>query len=194
MKRVLVIDNYDSFVFNLARVFSEQGAVPEVVRNDEIRADEITRENFDALVISPGPCGPNEAGVSCAAIQKAEGHMPILGVCLGHQCIGQVYGLDVEPSGLPVHGQETAIFHDSSGLFKGLPSPFPAARYHALTVRHPGDAHPLEMVAETDSGQVMGLTHRALPIFGVQFHPESILTPHGGLMISSFLNYISPKE
>jgi anthranilate synthase/aminodeoxychorismate synthase-like glutamine amidotransferase len=187
MKKLLLIDNYDSFVFNLARALVEAGAKVEVVRNDALSVHEITPANFSALIISPGPCGPLQAGVSCPAIVQASKTMPILGVCLGHQCIAEVYGLKVAPSGEPVHGMASEIFHSEGSLCNGIPNPFPAGRYHALTVERPSPDHVLRAVAETANGQVMALEHKTLPIYGVQFHPESILTPHGEKLLASFI-------
>jgi anthranilate synthase/aminodeoxychorismate synthase-like glutamine amidotransferase len=183
--RVFLIDNYDSFTYNLAQELGELGAQVEVARNDAFRVDDV---DADGIVISPGPGTPDDAGLSNDVIRAFAGRTPILGVCLGHQCIGQVYGGRVVRAPELVHGKTSAIEHDDVGVFKGLPQAFPATRYHSLVVdaaTFPDDA--LEVTARTAQGLVMGLRHRTLPIEGVQFHPESILTTAGMDLLGNFL-------
>jgi anthranilate synthase/aminodeoxychorismate synthase-like glutamine amidotransferase len=177
--RVLVIDNYDSFVYNLVQALEPLGARCEVKRNDQIDLDGIALLEPAGIVISPGPCTPNEAGVSCAAIRRFAGRIPILGVCLGHQALGQVFGGVVVRAG-PVHGKTSLVHHDGRSLFTGLPSPFPAARYHSLVVEAATLPEALVKSAWTEDGLIMGLRHRDLPaVEGVQFHPESFMSPRG---------------
>ena len=186
---ILVIDNYDSFVFNVVRYFEELGQTVQVVRNDALDVSGIRDLSPDALVISPGPCTPKEAGISLAAIQELSGTMPILGVCLGHQAIGAAFGGMVERAARPLHGQATPIHHDGEGLFAGLPSPMNVGRYHSLIVaRQPGMAEDLRIDALSGEGEVMALTHRHHPTWGIQFHPESVLTEHGHELFSNFLD------
>jgi anthranilate synthase component II len=182
---VLVIDNYDSFTFNLVHYLQELGAEVEVVRNDAISAGQALSSGAQAFLISPGPCTPNEAGVSLDLVAAcAEAKRPLLGVCLGHQTIGQHFGGKVVRGGL-MHGKTSPVSHDGSGLFAGLPSPFTATRYHSLIVEEiPAD---LLVNATSDDGHVMGFRHRELPIHGVQFHPESIATEHGHAMLANFM-------
>ena len=187
MSRILIINNYDSFVFNLARYVREEGGEPLVYENDALDIDGIRRLNPDGIIISPGPCGPQEAGVSLALVKSMSGALPILGVCLGHQVIGEAFGLKVAPSGFPIHGAASEVIHDGRGIFKGLQNPFMAARYHSLSVERPTTDHPLKLSAETNDGLVMGLTHNTHPTYGVQFHPESILTPEGRKLVGNFL-------
>jgi para-aminobenzoate synthetase component II len=180
---ILIIDNYDSFVHNIARYFVELGEQVKVVRNDEVSAQDMKAK---AIVISPGPCTPNEAGVSLDVIRDYSGQVPILGVCLGHQAIGQVFGGKVVRAKEPMHGDYSAITHDNSGVFEGLPQGMHVGRYHSLIVEDV-DASPLRVTAKSEDGAIMGLTHRDHPTFGVQFHPESILTTHGYEMFKNFL-------
>jgi anthranilate synthase/aminodeoxychorismate synthase-like glutamine amidotransferase len=185
-----MIDNYDSFTYNLVQYFGELGADIRVFRNRSITCDEIAALNPSHLVISPGPCTPHEAGVSLAAISRFAGHIPILGICLGHQCLGQVFGGRVVKAGVPVHGKNSDIVHAQQGVFWGLPSPFSATRYHSLLVERASLPDCLEVTAETASGEIMGLRHRTIAyVEGVQFHPEAILTEHGKKLLANFLRY-----
>ncbi len=188
---LLMIDNYDSFTFNLVQYFGELGAQVRVLRNDEIDLAGIAALAPEQLVISPGPCTPNEAGVSVAAIQQFAGRIPILGVCLGHQAIGQAFGGHIVHAREVMHGKISPIFHADSGVFSGLPSPFDATRYHSLVIEWASLPDCLEVTAWTRRGdvrdEIMGVRHRALPVQGVQFHPESILTEHGHRMLRNFL-------
>jgi anthranilate synthase/aminodeoxychorismate synthase-like glutamine amidotransferase len=184
---ILMIDNYDSFTWNLVQYLGELGAVVRVVRNDEINAADIAAIGPDAIVISPGPCTPSEAGVSLAAIRAFAGKLPILGVCLGHQAIGQAFGAEVVHAGRVVHGKTSAIRHTGLGVFRGLPSPFLATRYHSLAIRRATLPECLEVTAESEDGEIMGVRHRELALEGVQFHPESFLTDHGHALLKNFL-------
>jgi anthranilate synthase/aminodeoxychorismate synthase-like glutamine amidotransferase len=184
---ILVIDNYDSFTYNLVQYFGELGADPLVKRNDEITLEEIQKLSPDRICISPGPCTPKEAGISCEVIRRFAGMYPILGVCLGHQCMGDVYGGEVVRAGRLMHGKTSPILHNGKDLFAGLPNPFEATRYHSLLVKRETFPEILEITAETAEGEIMGLRHRELPIWGVQFHPESILTIHGKELLANFL-------
>ena len=186
--RVLVIDNYDSFVYNLVQYLGELGAEPLVHRSDELRLDEIVGLDADAVLISPGPGRPEDAGLSNAVIEHFAGRRPVLGVCLGHQCIGQVYGGDVVRAPEIMHGKTSLVRHDGTGVFAGLPNPFEATRYHSLVVARDSVPDVLEVTAWTDDGTVMGLRHRELAVEGVQFHPESILTTGGHDMLRTFLS------
>lgn len=186
--RVLVIDNYDSFVYNLVQCLGELGAVPLVHRHDGIGIDEIESADVNAIVISPGPGRPEDAGISCDVIARFGSETPILGVCLGHQCIGQVYGGKVVRAGELMHGKTSWISHDGAGVFAGLPNPFEATRYHSLVVERESLPDVLEITAETADGTIMGLRHRTHPVEGVQFHPESILTRDGAQLVSNFLS------
>ena len=186
--RVLVIDNYDSFVYNLVQYLGELGAEPLVHRSDELRLDEIVALDPDAVLISPGPGRPEDAGLSNAVIEHFAGRRPVLGVCLGHQCIGQVYGGDVVRAPEIMHGKTSLVRHDGTGVFAGLPNPFEATRYHSLVVARDSVPDVLEVTAWTDDGTVMGLRHRELAVEGVQFHPESILTTGGHDMLRTFLS------
>ena len=186
--RVLVIDNYDSFTYNLVQAIGSMGHDLEVFRNDRIAPAEIAARAPDRLVVSPGPCTPHEAGVSCAAIRELAGKVPILGVCLGHQCIAEVFGAKVVRAGRIMHGKTSMIKHDGRGVFRGLPDPFEATRYHSLLVPEETVPECLEVSARTaDQGEVMGLRHRKLPVEGVQFHPESFLTAEGPRLLANFL-------
>lgn len=186
---LLLIDNYDSFTYNLFQYLSELGAQITVRRNDEITLDEAESLAPDYLVISPGPCTPREAGVSSALIERLGPSTPTLGVCLGHQCIGEVFGGRVVRAPVPVHGKPAAIHHHGAGVFAGLPSPFEATRYHSLIVERATLPADLVVTAETEDGLIMGLGHRTYPIEGVQFHPESVLTSVGKELLRTFLDH-----
>ena len=185
--RLLLVDNFDSFVYNLAQAFGALGAEPVVIRNDA-SIEKLRAVKPVAVVISPGPGTPAEAGVSMAAIREFGQRLPLLGVCLGHQCIGEVFGGDVgrAPVG-PVHGKTSPITHDGKGVFEGLPSPFEATRYHSLCVGEATVPDELEVTATADDGTIMGVRHKSLPIEGVQFHPESVLTLEGPRLLANFL-------
>jgi anthranilate synthase component II len=184
---LLVIDNYDSFTYNLVQYFGELGADPLVRRNDQITVEEIVELAPDRICISPGPCSPNEAGISNEVIRRLAGKYPILGVCLGHQCMGHVYGGEVVRAARLMHGKTSPIHHKGQDLFAGLPDPFEATRYHSLLVKKETFPDCLEITAETAEGEIMGLRHKELPLWGVQFHPESILTTHGKELLANFL-------
>jgi len=185
---LLVIDNYDSFTFNLVQYLAELGQQIKVVRNDELTVEEIARIAPENIVISPGPCTPNEAGVSLKVITELAGKIPLLGVCLGHQAIGQAFGGKVIRAKEVVHGKTSRIFHDERGVFRGLPNPFEATRYHSLVVAPESVPEVLEVTARTEDGTIMALRHREFPIEGVQFHPESILTAGGKHLMANFLD------
>ena len=185
--RVLVVDNYDSFVYNLVQYLGELGADPIVRRHDAVTLDEAAELAPDAVLVSPGPGRPKDAGVSVEMIRWAAGRIPVLGVCLGHQCIGVAWGARVKRSPQVMHGKTSQIHHDGTGLFSGLPSPLEATRYHSLIVEESSLPDELEVVATSDDGLVMGLRHRDLDVEGVQFHPESILTEDGHGLLSNFL-------
>jgi len=184
---LLMIDNYDSFTYNLVQYFGELGASVKVLRNDEVGVAEIERLDPECIVISPGPCSPSEAGVSLEAITHFAGKKPILGVCLGHQAIGQAFGGKVVHAQTLMHGKTSPIEHAGLGVFSGLPNPFTATRYHSLAVERSSLPDCLEITAWTADGEIMGLRHRTLAVEGVQFHPESILTEHGHAMLRNFL-------
>jgi anthranilate synthase/aminodeoxychorismate synthase-like glutamine amidotransferase len=185
--RVLVVDNYDSFVYNLAQYLGELGATPLVHRHDAIDLDRIDELAPDALLVSPGPGGPDDAGISNDAIRHLAGRVPVLGVCLGHQCIGALYGGRVVRAPQVVHGRASMVHHDGQGVFTGLPNPLEATRYHSLVVERASLPSVLEISAETDDGVIMGLRHRDHDVEGVQFHPESILTGSGHTLLRNFL-------
>jgi anthranilate synthase/aminodeoxychorismate synthase-like glutamine amidotransferase len=185
---ILVLDNYDSFTYNLVQYFGELGADLHVVRNDQITVAEIEKLAPERIIVSPGPCTPSEAGISSEVIKTFGGRVPILGVCLGHQCIGEVYGGDVVRADRLMHGKTSPILHTSKGVFKDLPSPFEATRYHSLIVKRETLPDVLEITAETAEGEIMGLQHKTLPVHGVQFHPESILTTEGKRLLKNFLD------
>jgi anthranilate synthase component II len=185
--RVLVIDNYDSFVYNLVQELGELGAEPVVHRNDAIDLDGIRAASPDAILISPGPGRPDDAGISLEVIEQLGADYPILGVCLGHQSIGQAYGGQVVSAPTLMHGKTSAIHHTGAGVFAGLPEPFIATRYHSLVVEPATLPDVLEVTATTEDGVIMGFRHRELPVEGVQFHPESVLTPSGPSLLSNFL-------
>jgi anthranilate synthase/aminodeoxychorismate synthase-like glutamine amidotransferase len=184
---ILVLDNYDSFTYNLVQYFGELGADLRVARNDQITVAEIEKLSPERIVVSPGPCTPSEAGISSEVIRNFGGRVPILGVCLGHQCIGEVYGGDVVRADRLMHGKTSPILHTGKGVFRGLPSPFEATRYHSLIVKRETLPEVLEITAETAEGEIMGLQHKSLPVHGVQFHPESILTTEGKRLLKNFL-------
>jgi anthranilate synthase/aminodeoxychorismate synthase-like glutamine amidotransferase len=184
---LLLIDNYDSFTYNLYQYLAELGAEVQVYRNDEITLEQAEALAPDQIVISPGPCTPREAGVSNTVIERLGPRVPTLGVCLGHQCIGEVFGGRVVRAPAPVHGKTAQIHHTQRGIFRGLPQDFTATRYHSLIVERASLPVALEIIAESDGGLIMGLRHRFFPISGVQFHPESILTPVGKDLLRNFL-------
>ena len=185
--RLLLIDNYDSFTFNLVQYLGELGADVDVHRNDRIDVAGIRARRPDGLVISPGPCTPNEAGVTLTAIRELSGTLPILGVCLGHQAIGQAFGGKVVRNFRVVHGKSSPVRHAGQGLYAGVPSPFEAGRYHSLVVERESLPADLELTSWTDEGEIMGVRHRALDVEGVQFHPESILTAEGKRLLANWL-------
>jgi anthranilate synthase component 2 len=185
--RLLVIDNYDSFTFNLVQYLGELGAESDVVRNDVISAEEVGQRGADAIVLSPGPCTPREAGISVEVVRHYAGRLPILGVCLGHQSVAAAFGGEIVSARILMHGKTSMIHHDGKGVFRGLPNPFEATRYHSLAVARPSFPSELEITAWTDDGEIMGLRHPALPVIGVQFHPESILTGEGKSLLRNFL-------
>ena len=188
MKKVLLVDNYDSFTYNLAQYFGELGCGLEVVRNDRLTVPQAQAKDFTHLVISPGPGNPTQSGVCNELLTTFAGKKPILGVCLGHQCIGHVFGGTVNKADRMMHGKLSKIYHDGKGVFKGVPNPFEATRYHSLVVREEGLPKELEISAHTNDGEIMGLRHRTHPIEGVQFHPESILTQPGKRLLQNFLD------
>ncbi len=184
---VLLIDNYDSFTYNLYQYLCELGATVDVVRNDQITVAEVAARQPDRIVISPGPCTPAEAGISVDVIRELGSSIPILGVCLGHQAIGAAYGGAVVRAPFVMHGKLSPIYHNGQGVFAGLPSPFMATRYHSLIVRREDLPAELEITAWTEDGLIMGMRHRSFPVEGVQFHPESIMTEGGKQMLANFL-------
>ena len=184
---LLVIDNYDSFTYNLVQYFGELGADMKVIRNDELTIGEIKALNPEKIVISPGPCSPNEAGVSVEVVKEFSGKVPILGVCLGHQSIAQAFGGDVVRADRLMHGKTSLMHHEGASVFKGLPQPFEATRYHSLIVKKDTLPECLEITAWTEEGEIMGLKHKEHEIHGVQFHPESILTAEGKNLLANFL-------
>ena len=192
---ILLLDNYDSFTFNLYQALSELGADVLVRRNDAVAVDDVERlvPTLDGIVISPGPCTPSEAGISVTLVQRLAGAVPILGVCLGHQAIGEAFGGKIVRAPRIMHGKISMIAHDGAGVFAGLPNPFQATRYHSLIVERSTLPPELEVTAEAD-GLVMGLRHRSLPVEGVQFHPESILTPTGNDLLANFLGRRAPTR
>jgi para-aminobenzoate synthetase component II len=185
---ILIIDNYDSFVHNIARYVRELGREAEVVRNDAVESRAVGEE-AEAIIISPGPCTPNEAGASLPIVREFAGRLPILGICLGHQCIGQAFGGRVVRAKRPLHGEASEIRHSGKGIFAGVPDRFSAGRYHSLIVELEDDTD-LLVTARSEDGEIMGLEHRRHPVFGVQFHPESILTEHGHDLMRNFLGLV----
>jgi anthranilate synthase/aminodeoxychorismate synthase-like glutamine amidotransferase len=185
---IIIIDNYDSFTYNLVQYLGELGADVQVSRNDEITVAEIERLVPEKIVISPGPCTPTEAGISCEVIRQFAGRVPLLGVCLGHQCIGEVFGGEIIRAPALFHGKTSMIYHDGKTIFRNLPRPFEATRYHSLVIRRDTLPDCLELSAETDDGVIMGVRHRELLVEGVQFHPESILTHEGKRLLANFLS------
>ena len=191
---ILVVDNYDSFTYNLVHYLNELGAETRVVRNDALTAAQAFALKPEAVLLSPGPCTPNEAGICLELIATAPASLPILGVCLGHQSIGQAFGGDVIRAKTLMHGKTSEIQHAGKGVFKGLPNPFTAARYHSLAVKRETLPEVLEITAWTDDGEIMGLQHKTLPIHGVQFHPESIATVGGHDLLGNFLDLAGVKR
>lgn len=184
---LLMIDNYDSFTYNLVQYFGELGQEVKVIRNDAITVEEIGQMKPDYLVISPGPCAPAQAGVSLAAIKEYAGKIPLLGVCLGHQAIGEAFGGKIIHAQQLMHGKTSPVFHKDVGVFRGLPNPITCTRYHSLAIERATLPECLEITAETEDGEIMGVRHKTLPVEGVQFHPESILTEQGHQMLDNFL-------
>jgi anthranilate synthase component 2 len=185
---IVLIDNYDSFTFNLVHYLGGLGAEVAVHRNDAMSADDVVGMKPDAIVLSPGPCTPTEAGICLDLIAKASGSIPILGVCLGHQSIGQAFGGDVVRAPVPVHGKLSDIHHEGRSVFRGINGPFKATRYHSLVVKRETMPDELQVTAQTDDGLVMGLSHKTMPLHGVQFHPESVASEHGHLILKNFLD------
>jgi anthranilate synthase component II len=193
---VLLIDNYDSFVYNLARYVSELGEVPLVRRNDAMTVADILDLAPSHVIISPGPCSPVEAGISTDVVRRVGASIPVLGVCLGHQCIGAAYGGEIVRAGRPMHGKTSRIHHRGTDLFTGLPNPFLASRYHSLVISPASVPPELEVTATSEDGEIMAVKHATHPVFGVQFHPESVLTEHGYRMLDHFLHGVpaAPRE
>jgi len=185
---LLLIDNYDSFTYNLVHYLGELGASTEVHRNDALTVDQAIKLGPDAIVLSPGPCDPDKAGICVDLVQRAKDSIPILGVCLGHQSIGQAFGGRITRAAQPMHGKPSEIRHNDKGIFRGLPNPFKAIRYHSLVVDPLSLPNELEVTAETSDGVIMGLSHRELPVHGVQFHPESIDTQFGHELLKNFID------
>ena len=185
---LLMIDNYDSFTYNLVQYFGELGEDVKVVRNDEMTVPEIAALGAERIVLSPGPCSPNEAGVCLQLLDELKGKVPILGVCLGHQAVGQAFGGKVVHAKTLMHGKVSLIHHAGHGVFAGLPTPYEATRYHSLAIERATCPPELEVTAWTEDGEIMGVRHRSLPVEGVQFHPESILTQHGHALLRNFLS------
>jgi anthranilate synthase component II len=189
-KNILLIDNYDSFTYNLVHYLSALGAQVEVVRNDALSVTDIMGKKPHGIVISPGPASPNEAGICLDLITANQGAIPLLGVCLGHQSIGQAYGGNVVRAASVMHGKTSLMTHTNQGIFKGIPSPFTATRYHSLIIERATLPECLNVTAETEDGTIMGVEHRAQRVFGVQFHPESIASEHGHAMLKNFLEVL----
>jgi len=185
---ILVIDNYDSFVYNLVHYVEDFGVRAEVVRNDALTVTDVLKKKPKAVILSPGPCTPNEAGICLDLLAKAPDDLPMFGVCLGHQAMGQAFGGDVVRAQEIMHGKVSEVTHRGGGVFRGLPSPFRATRYHSLAVKRATFPAELVIDAETADGEVMGLSHKARPVFGVQFHPESIASEHGHAIVGNFLS------
>jgi anthranilate synthase component II len=184
---LLMIDNYDSFTYNLVQYLGELGEDVRVFRNDEITLEEVEQLKPERIVVSPGPCTPNEAGISVPLIQRFSGRLPVLGVCLGHQSIGQAFGGRIVHAQTLMHGKTSPVRHQDRGVFRGLPNPLVATRYHSLVIERASLPDCLEVTAWTDDGEIMGVRHKSLPVEGVQFHPESILTEHGHDLLANFL-------
>ena len=184
----ILIDNYDSFTYNIYQYMCELGAKVTVVRNDKVTVEDIACMNPEKIIISPGPCNPDKAGISTSVIDYFRSRLPILGVCLGHQCVGQAFGAIVGPAGEIMHGKTSDIYHDGKGVFTDIPSPFAAIRYHSLSISKNEFPDDLEISAWTENGIVMGVRHKSLPIEGVQFHPESIKTEYGKQLLQNFLS------
>jgi len=184
---ILLLDNYDSFTYNIYQYMSELGAEVKVIRNDKISLSEIKDLNPEKIVVSPGPCTPQKAGISNDVIKTFGQNIPVLGVCLGHQCIGESFGAIVMGAGEIMHGKTSLIHHDGKGVFLGIPSPFMAIRYHSLVIQNETLPDELEISAWTDNGIIMGVRHKSLPVEGIQFHPESIMTEYGKELLSNFL-------
>jgi anthranilate synthase/aminodeoxychorismate synthase-like glutamine amidotransferase len=193
---ILLIDNYDSFVYNLARYVRELGETPLVRRHDALDVDELLRLAPSHIIISPGPCSPKEAGISTEVVRRVGARTPILGVCLGHQCIGAAYGGEIVRAGLPMHGKTSRIHHSGSGLFSGLPNPFIATRYHSLVIAPASVPPSLTVTATSEDGEIMAVQHVEYPVYGVQFHPESVLTEHGYRLLDHFLHGVpaTPRQ
>ena len=189
----LLLDNYDSFTYNLRHYLGELGAEVEVRRNDAVSADEALSLGAEGIVISPGPCDPDRAGICLEVVEKAAGRLPVLGVCLGHQCIGQAFGAKVVLAPKPMHGKISEITHNATGVLAAIPSPFKATRYHSLTLEPGSLPDCLEITAKSDDGVIQGIAHRDLPLHGVQFHPESIASEHGHQLIQNFLDIARGK-
>jgi anthranilate synthase component 2 len=193
---ILLIDNYDSFVYNLARYVSELGGTPLVRRNDAMTVDDILDLAPSHVIISPGPCSPAEAGISTEVVRSVGRTIPVLGVCLGHQCIGAAYGGEIVRAGRPMHGKTSRIHHRGTDLFTGLPNPFLASRYHSLVISPASVPRELEVTATSEDGEIMAVKHATHPVYGVQFHPESVLTEHGYRILDHFLHGVpsAPRE
>ena len=190
----LLLDNYDSFTYNLRHYLGELGAEVEVRRNDAVSADEALSLGAEGIIISPGPCDPDRAGICLEVMEKAAGRLPVLGVCLGHQCIGQAFGAKVVRAPKPMHGKISEITHNATGVLAAIPSPFKATRYHSLTLEPGSLPDCLEITAKSDDGVIQGIAHRDLPLHGVQFHPESIASEHGHQLIQNFLDIAGGKS
>jgi anthranilate synthase/aminodeoxychorismate synthase-like glutamine amidotransferase len=192
---ILLIDNYDSFVYNLARYVRELGETPLVRRHDAIGVDQILGLAPSHIIISPGPCSPTEAGISTEVVRRVGESIPILGVCLGHQCIGAAYGGEIVRAGAPMHGKTSRIHHSGAGLFSGLPNPFSATRYHSLVIAPASVPPSLQVTATSEDGEIMAVQHSEHPVYGLQFHPESVLTEHGYRLLDHFLHGVpaSPR-
>jgi len=188
---ILLLDNYDSFVYNLARYVRELGETPVVHRNDVLTVEDVAAMAPSHIIISPGPCSPSEAGISTDLVRRLGATTPILGVCLGHQCIGAAYGAEIVRAGQPMHGKTSRIHHRGAGLFHGLPEPFRATRYHSLVIAPASLPDELEVTASSEDGEIMAVQHRHHPVHGVQFHPESVLTEHGYRLVDHFLHGVA---
>lgn len=191
---ILMIDNYDSFTFNIVQYLEQMGETVDTYRNDKIKTDDIKSLQPKAIFLSPGPCTPAEAGITVDVVREFYKTVPIMGICLGHQSIGYAFGADVIRAGRIMHGKTSPVKHDGKTIFTGLPNPFPAGRYHSLLVQPETLPDFLEISAQTDEGEIMGLRHKEYPVEGIQFHPESVLTPQGKRIIRNFLKYTGRKE